>query len=430
MKSIIKVPHKNCMGNLIWMPPYFYPEHELEEGIEHLREKNYWVSTFLKEDGLTFKSNIEKDENSIVFDFEIAFPWMDIKHCPVDEEMNFKRDILSTNIVILPLSRFEIFENIHTSNFSIFGIGELNIDILELTTSSEVLYNSSDTKTIRDEINRITKIDRSVFKERPLIVIRDQITIEQYIQLKHFEDNELIRRFAETTEEIFDIIRFEYCNYTVPELLPARAGLYNDRYSAALLYFPEYQKGIFQAREVELKTFIKGIGLRIDYIDTIQYHRLFTLEINETGKITKHALRLNSLIQESDNETSKFMQIMTLFEFIGDPYNYLPFQKVKGKIISIIAKTKTEYHELSKRFEELTAGLKDSTGTRKIGIRTSIVHLGRRLEEIVKEPQKRKKLFVELENYVSINIQFMIENCDIEWNQFDNLRVEKMRQLK
>ncbi|MGB1205782.1 MAG: hypothetical protein ACPG5B_09060 [Chitinophagales bacterium] len=424
MISILKIPYENYSGNLIWIAPYFYPINELEEGLQQLTEKEYWVSLFPQGDGLTFNHPSIIDENEILQDFKIVFPWMNIVLKSSEQKVVKDINLFDEQIVILPLSRFELSENIHTSKFSIFAVGELDIDKIEISTINEILYKDSVSKSIRDQINEVTGIEKSIFKERPLIVMKNKITIEKYINLKHSDDNELIKEYSNQAEEIFDIIRFENCNYLVPELLPARAGLYNDRYSTALVYFPKYKKGFFQAREVELKVFAKGIGLRLDNIDTIKYHRLIVGDLNETGRIAKHALRLNSLIQESDNETMKFVQIMTLLEFIGDPYGFQKFQKIKGRLISVLAKNKTEYHQISQRFKQLTGG------NNKDGIRTLIVHVGKRIEELFPDLIVRKELFKELEKYVHLNIRYMINNYELEWERFDELRLDKAEKLQ
>lgn len=434
MKCILKPLNNGYAGDLIWMHPYFYPKSELNKGIGYLEKEGYQISLLQSGYGIMFKTDRKKDDIDLLVDFKNAFWWMDfiISHSKKDIALEIEK--LNAQLVLLPLSRIEILNNIHTPEFSIFCPGELDIDKISIPT---LIEDSNKFVKDIDKINNInfrnfitysTQITIEVFKEKPILILRDNIPFDTYINLNQIEDAELIRSYSNKAESIMDVIKFRFCNYTVTELLPSKAGQWNNKYSTALVYFPTNRLGFFQARDVELKSIVKGIGLSIDkgaHLE-VQYHTLFYKKLDETGNIAKHALRLNTMILESDDDTNKFVQIMTLLEFIGEPYKYEKFKQLKSKLIALIANNKTEFHQLSSRFKELTAGLEDSNIP---GIRTSIIHNGKRIEEIISSKEDRIKLFKELEQYVRINIEYMIENCHLTWEEFDNLRIKKRNEL-
>ena len=126
MNTVLKLSFENNCGNLIWMPPYLYPVDDLENGIEDLRNKGYWVSLFPEKDGLSFKMEDATKKEEFI-DFELAFPWMKIKKYEQNEEFDFERDILNSQIIILPLTRLKIDKAIYSKEICVFPAGEFQI---------------------------------------------------------------------------------------------------------------------------------------------------------------------------------------------------------------------------------------------------------------------------------------------------------------
>lgn len=375
MKALLKLSFQNYNGNLIWAGKYVYPQSHLEAGISELRQKGYWISSFPEGDGLTFK--IREEEEETFNDFEIAFPWMNIKCYQENEEFNFAQDLNNEQIIILPLSRLKIDHPIYSKNLCIFPLGEFSVKNLNMQIPEKVDLNNLPKflPNNRAFITSLTEIDETAFTQNAVVVFRDSVTIEDYVAMQQGDDVELIKKYSERAESALDLIRFFECNYTVPEFLPAKAGIWDDRYSTALVYFPIYDIGIVQSREVEIKTFIKGIGTDIHSGLQINHLPIFLYdddELGEVGKFCKYALKLNTAIAESDNQSIKFIQIMTLLEFIGDPYGYRAFKDIKGKIIAYIAKDKSDYHRLSQDFIYYSKEL-----------RTEIIHNGKRIEDLL-----------------------------------------------
>jgi hypothetical protein len=97
---------------------------------------------------------------------------------------------------------------------------------------------------------------------------------------------------------------------------------------------------------------------------------------------------------DSNTDTAKFSRAMTLLEYLASPQEYKPWKKLKKVIVAHLAKSKTGYHALCERFRELTSK-EDATGT-QIGLRTLVVHHGRRLQDVVPGQREREKLFSEI----------------------------------
>lgn len=417
MVSVLKLPFDNNAGNLIWMPPYLYPSDHLKNGINSLTEKGYWMSLFPEGDGITFTHRNLPVEH-VYDDFCRAFSWMNIRLYKKEDEFNYEEDILKYQIIILPVSRLEISEAIINENICLFPAGHFNLHKIVLKNVSGNDFQSKKSGNLRDYITEISKVDLEAFTKLPVIVFKDDICLEEYLKLTHQDDNELIKKYSERADFLLDLMRFYRCDYNVPEFCPARPGIWNDRYSAALVYFPKYQSGFMQAREVELKTFIKGIGMDFDQIDLINSHPLFHLQIQEVGNIAHHALKLNTQINEADTTTMKFIQCMILFEYVGNPNSFENFKKFKGKLIACLCNEKTTYYKLSERFRFFSEDL-----------RTPIIHTGKRLEDLMTSEAERKKIFSEIQQYIYKLINDLFINADLSWTEYEKIRKEKQSHI-
>jgi hypothetical protein len=427
MKAVLKLPYADQMGNLIWMPPYLYPADDLKNGLELLRQKGYWVTLFPEDDGIAFSSHVVAT-TEMFDDLRIAFVWIDIKLYADNEEFDYEKDISKYQLIILPVSRLEIDEAILTDSMCLFPAGAFQIEKIDVRKLSGSSFQGGTSNPLRDYVTDVTNVEIEVFKTLPVIVFTKEISFEFYHSLKQNEDNDLIKSFSQTADDMLDLLRFYRGEYNIPELMPAKAGIWNNRYSTALVYFPKYQVGYIQAREVELKTFIKGIGMDFFQKDLIEMNPLLNFEISEVGFVAKHALKLNTVIHEMDDLTMKFAQIMILFEYLGNPNEFENFKKIKPKLVACIAKDKAHYHILSERFRELTGGIGDNAESKKIGIRTSIIHLGKRIEDLMGQ-EDRKALFRELQHYVTTLINDLILNADMKWDEYDAFREQRKNSL-
>lgn len=424
MLALVKDPKPNISGNLFWHPPYLYPMDELLKGIEELRDKGYWVSLFPEGDGLAYDHEANSAED-MFYELKRVFPWMKVKRNTGTAELAKDDDLKKAQLVILPIERLLIYEPIYTEDFSIFPPGEFQVTHLNIKKfNGDDFTDAKESSNLRDTITGLTNVSLDVFETFPLIVFyTSEPDYRTFRFLPQTEDEYLIKEFSNRTESLMDIIRFFKGNYHVIEFLPSRTGIWNGRYSTALIYFLTESKAHIICREVEFKNFIKGIGMEIVNINDITINPLVYGHIEETGRIVKHALRLNSLIMETDDSTLKFTQIMTLFEYLAFPFEYKSAKILKGKIGLHVASTRKKYHEFCHRFEELGAGLKEANGER-MGLRTSIMHLGMRLEDLIPSRSDRQQLFIELHGYTYSVILQMLIRSSTSWADFEAYREE------
>jgi hypothetical protein len=415
MRAVIKNASETNYGNLIWMSSYIYPKNELSDAIKKMQDLGYWISCFPEGDGLCFKHET-KSEEGVFTDFRVNFPWMIVKEYSIDEEFDFQKDILDYQIVIMPISRLRNENIIHAGGFSIYPNDEFSFNKINIQESQNPL---------RNHVTELTEVSLDTFKYHHVIVFTSKsIDFNSYKSMNQTEDEGLIKQLSQETDLIMDLVKYYHGEYFFPEFMVANTGLWNEKYSTAMIYFPKENVAHIQAREVEVKTFIKSLGIELTQNDLIEINPMLNFELNETGNIAKHALRLNSNILSTDDLTMKFSLIMTLFEYLAYPYEYEKFQKVKGKIGLHTSSNKTDYHKLMQRFEELTAGLKKTDGTneRVLGVRTSIIHLGKRIEEIIPLKENQKQLFFELQSYTKRVIDDMITFSHLSWEEFEQER--------
>ncbi|MCV9389150.1 hypothetical protein [Reichenbachiella ulvae] len=419
MRAVIKNATETHYGNLIWMPPYLYPKYELEKAIKAMETMGYYISCFPEGDGLCFKHET-KPEKEIFNDFKVNFRWMVIKEYSRGEEFNFQKDILDYQIIIMPISRLRCENIIHAGKYSIYPNDEFPFNTINIKASKNPL---------RDHVTSLTQVSVDTYRSHPIIVFTTKlIDHDSYNSMDQTQDEGLIKKLSQETDLIMDLVKYYHGEYFHPEYMVANTGLWAEKYSTAMIYFPKQNVAHIQAREVEVKTFIKSLGIDLIHNDFIEINPMLNFEINETGNIAKHALRLNSTILETDDLTMKFSMIMTLFEHMANPYEYEKFQIVKGKIGLHATSNKTNYHKLMQRFEELTAGLKKNDGSkdRILGVRTSIIHLGKRIEDLIPIKENQKKLFEELQSYTKSVIDDMISFSHLTWDEFE-LEREKLK---
>lgn len=414
MRSILKLPKVNNRGNLTWMPPYLYPFSNLEQGIAELKESGYDITLFPEGDGITFlPKNQPPDE--ILLDFCIAFPWMEIIRYPENASDNFESETFNYQLIVLPLSRLLIENSILDKDICLFPPGEFAVEQLNVINLNRTLpQNVFKGNDLRDKITSITQVDMSVYEYSPLIVFRDNISYEKYMEMSHMDDVSLIKRYAERADRLIDIIRFYECDYTLPDLLPARPGIWNDRYSTVLIFFTNNKVSYVQAREVENRTCIKGVGVAVTLVNIPALSMLLPTPSGGLVNIAWHALRMNTQILEAGTESLKFIQVMMLFEYLTNPFEFAAFKKKKGHLIAILTNERKVYHELSEEFRYYSEGL-----------RTELIHNGKRLEDLLPDEHDIKKLFRKLQSYLRVIIEDLFWNIELSWEAYDATREQK-----
>jgi len=328
-------------------------------------------------------------------------------------------------LVIMPIRGISTYTKIKMNDFCIYPANEvdfydLNINPLPDPDSKK----SREKQSLRAFQTASTKVGLDVFDGFCVIGFPYNLNYFEYSNGDHKFDISLIRELTSYAENALNIIRYNYCHYSKPQDLLTKAGYWYGSFSTVMIYSFKNKNANIHAGHVLnfVPTDLIGIDLRNP--ETLENHPLTRKDINEVGHIANHALSLNTIILESDSNTTKFVQIMSLFEFLGLPYGWKSFQDIKGMISCHIATNKTEYmNTLSNRFKELTGGENHN------GLRTRIVHCGDKIENLLKTEKEIIDLLNELENYIRPVINSMIERYNLTWQEFEQYRVDLKNKL-
>jgi len=227
---------------------------------------------------------------------------------------------------------------------------------------------------------------------------------------------EMISAAAARAEMVLDRVRFDYCRMDLPDTLPGPAGyLAQEGFSAGLFYSLKDHESYVIAGQVITHTVVIGLGLDMDSVGPVD-----APDGGEVGNLARHGLRLYSAALAAPDDTAKFMQMMVLLEFLSDPDRFQVMQKAKKPIARHVAKDREEYDAIIADFRLLTSD--ESTPNR--GLRHNIVHLGKRLEDLL-DHAARRDVLRRLNRYVCVTLQDFIERGDADWQTILNYRQER-----
>lgn len=239
----------------------------------------------------------------------------------------------------------------------------------------------------------------------------------------HEHHLDILRGAMERVESVLDVVRFELCNLWTPQLLPGRAGVVGTTgFSAGLFYAPEDHESYIVAGEVVTHQIVAGVGLEIG-----GSYAARTPVPGELGAIAAHALRLHTDALEAATETSRFVQMMSLIEFLADPNRFLSMKEAKRLIARQVARDRTDYDMILGDFMYLTSEGGSGNGPKQ-GLRHNIVHVGKRLEDLTTRDE-RVALFRRLARYAGVPIAQMLEQPEKDWSAIEALRIRRSREL-
>jgi len=327
---------------------------------------------------------------------------------------------LESNIclVVMPISRLTIdsLPKFYPPAIVFYPEGYVNLDDLYIKIN---YFNSN---SIAEMASIASRINQEILGYHPLIVFPIRTSWSIFVNCGHTEHMEFIRTLSEYVDRsCLNFIRYKQCPIEPIDSLPGRAGMVNSNsmMSGALLYNYSLKESRIIGGAAFTHTITRGVGLPLDSIN----FNLFPKD-GEVGNIVNHALSLYTELLEANSATSRFVQALSLLEFLAFPDEYKNFQDVKKIVARYIAKNKSEYETLLDRFFEMT-GKKDDTN-KMIGYRTRIVHMGESIENIFQSSNERKSLFLELQSYIKAVIDHMIEHSDKSWVEYLTIR-EQLR---
>lgn len=314
-------------------------------------------------------------------------------------------------LAVMPISRVHVggFPKVYPFGITFYPEGQVNLDALCIKP------NDPDSKGITEKVSALSGIDQEVLDAHPLIVFPLTFNWSDFRRGNFRAYLDYIQRLSDYVDKsCLNFIRYLQCPLDLVDCLPGRAGTINSNrmMSGALLYNHSLRESRIIGGDAFSHTFTKGLGLPIDSVDSHLFPRP-----GEVGSIVGHALSLYTTLLEANSPTMRFVQALSLLEFLAYPDEYKRFEDVKKVIARYVAKTPAEYQKLLERFFELTAK-KDVTTGKVLGYRTRVVHMGHRIEDIVANNDDGKRLFEELETYIKAVIDHLIKHSDLTWEQY------------
>ena len=260
-----------------------------------------------------------------------------------------------------------------------------------------------------------TRIDLPEFFGNALLALPVTLDWDAFLSPSSHEAHlEMLSRAMGDAEAILDVIRFEYCDLWTPQKLPGRAGLLqHSTFCSGLFYAPEDHESYIIAGQILTHQVIAGIGLDLSNV------MVRPLNNGGVGSIARHALRMYSEALEAGSETSRFVQMMSLLEFLAEPSDYLKMEKAKCQIARQVARDRADYDAILKDFLYLSS--EGSKVKPNRGLRHNIVHCGKRFEDLV-DRSERVAVFKRLARYACVSIQLMREHSEEGWETITKLR--------
>ena len=269
-----------------------------------------------------------------------------------------------------------------------------------------------------------TRIDLPRFFGSALLALSAEIDWDAFLLPESHEAHlEMLAAAMDKAERTMDLIRFENCRMGLPDVLPGRAGLLGDTgFCAGLFYAPEDHESYIIAGKILTHQLIAGIGLDLSGSPGVR-----PIGGGETGAVARHALRLYSEALEAATETSRFVQLLSLLEFLAAPDDYVPMKRAKRAIARQIARDRADYDAILQDFFYLTSEGGAAKGPKQ-GLRHNIVHLGKRLEDLA-DKEERQAIFQRLARYVGATIAQLRARADEDWSAIETLRAEGVARL-
>jgi len=332
-------------------------------------------------------------------------------------------------LCLMPIERARFDEQLQGPNGVIFYPAE-TIDFRTLRVVSdpdrelEDFRHRQNTWDEDDITSGISGLNATVLQSRPLIARPIDLNWSSFLSMDPAEHKDLLPGLVGHFEESMDLVRYHGARLDLPETLPGRVGLISmpEWFSAALLYnLQDHESYILGGRHF-ITAVITGVGLELE--DWAPYP---VLNCGEVGNIVRCALSLYTRALEGSDNTIKFIQIMSLLEFLATPGEYRGSDATRQAVGLHVANTKREYHQLSERLSNLQ-GARSPEG-RHVGYRTRVVHCGESVESVLVTGESLGALFRELDRYIHIIIDLLISKANDPWAKVVEWRDDRKRAL-
>ena len=345
-------------------------------------------------------------------------------------ESDFREELSQGRVLcLMPIERLYLDERLEGPNGVMFYPAEaIDFRTLRVVSDPEQVLKDFSYRQYTQDSGGITSAILGVHTAGlltvPLIARTVDLNWSSFLSMSYSEHIDLLQRLAGDFEEAMDLVRYYGSRLDLPETLPGRVGLVptSESSSAALLYNLEDNESYIVAGRHLITAVIAGVGLELR--DWSPYP---ILNCGEVGNIARRALSLYSRALEGSDNSIKFMQVMSLLEFLAMPGEYIGSDGARKTVALHMANTKQEYHRLSQRLRNLQ-GAKTPEG-RQIGYRTRVVHCGERIEDILAPGENLIGLFRELGSYIHRIVDFLISKATEPWAKVVEWRDDRRRAL-
>lgn len=316
-------------------------------------------------------------------------------------------------IAIVPIKGFYISKKYVIGDVNIYPKGEI------------------DTEEIRGcKIDITFERIKDIFYDATIITFPIKYTPKNIMGIfSPSEKHKLIKQVLDKAEDVMNIFRYINSNFDKISNLPQRAGYIDGMISGFLVYDTRLKKSDYIWEKYYSSNISIGNGLNLKEADVRGIEKYFLPLINteEVASIIRQAFRMYSDIIYMPTATNKFMQAMSLLEYLANPFEYENMQKAKAKIVPFSSDYKKRYFDLCERFKYLTS-LKDEND-KQIGLRTSIIHNGKTLEQLIDKGYEIDLLLRELQRYICNFINAIIEDSNQKWEYVEKKIEEKRIQV-
>lgn len=311
-------------------------------------------------------------------------------------------------LIVMPIDRIEFDGRPIISNYYFMPPNTINYK------KEFILNNSLFGNQLRDATAWLTSFSIDVLVNHHCVVFSYDLNWNDFKSyLNHNDDITLLNLLSSSTNELFNLIKYHCCDLNLPDTLISPVGAWHSSNDmmGALLFHKDEGSYLISGSAIESSRVVKGIGLELCDTSLIE-EQLNSLRVDsEVIRVIKYSISIYNDALYSNDSTTKFIKMMTLFEYIAFPEQYQNFQKTKKYIICHNSQCRTQYHELSTRFRTLSEEY-----------RTEIVHNGKTLENIIPILDDRKALLRELQGYYTNVIKSMFSYKDNSWEEFSDYR--------
>lgn len=317
-------------------------------------------------------------------------------------------------LIIMPLTRAISDRSVHYPNgITYYPPGTANLDGLD---HLDEVANPDDRAA---RLSEYAGANLDNLRQHALLVFPATLDPQLIASADHDVHLDLIRRLSEEVDKVcLNFVRYFSCKLEKPHAIPARAGQTKSdpAMSICLVYDPVAKVSRIYGGAAFPFAFTGGIGIWLRQPEW----QTFPGE-GEVGNTVYHALKLYASMLEASSDTIRFVQALSLLEFLAFPTDYKAFEDVKKVIARYIATDQTSYNRVLERFYELT-GKKNPHTKEIIGLRTRVVHIGDRIEALIPSPKARRELFAELDGYIRPVIDHMIQHSEIGFDEYSEIR--------